>query len=138
MKSIELGKAEKLDYHTMTMKEIKDALQKVLENPKYLENARKLAGQFRDQKETPLERAVWWAEWLIRNPDCDYLKSPVLRLGYIVGNSYDIIATICFGLLLISFLVMKLCVFILRVFMSNTSKGERRRQPANNNSKKLN
>lgn len=138
MKSIELGKAEMLDYHTMTLENIKAAVGKVLENPKYLENARKIAAQFRDQKEKPLERAVWWAEWLIRNPHCGYLKSPVLRLGYIVGNSYDVIGAICFGLFLILFVVIKLCCFIVRLFMSNSPKEDRSKQHTNNDSKKFN
>lgn len=110
--------AEKLDYHTMTVENIKDILKKVLENPKYFENARKLSARFKDQKEKPLDRAVWWAEWLIRNPDCDYLKSPVLRLGLIVGNSYDVVATICFIIFLTLFIVVKLCFIIIRAFVA--------------------
>lgn len=39
----------------------------------------------------PLERAVWWIEWILRIPDVEYLKSPVLRLGFVAGNSFDII-----------------------------------------------
>lgn len=96
MRATERGFAEKIDFDTMTTQSVKKTLRKILTDPKYMENAKKLSTRFRDQKELPLERAVWWAEWLIRNPDCDYLKSPVLRLGFIVGNSYDIIAAICF------------------------------------------
>ncbi|KAJ6644162.1 UDP-glycosyltransferase UGT5 [Pseudolycoriella hygida] len=80
MKLRENGMAEMLDYHTTTMELIRDTLQKVLENPKYLQNAKKMSARFQDQKEKPLDRAVWWAEWLIRNPDCDYLKSPEIRM----------------------------------------------------------
>lgn len=138
MKSIGLGVAEKLDYHTMTMEVIKDTLQKVLENPEYLKNSRKVSARFRDQKEKPLDRAVWWAEWLIRNPDCDYLKSPVLQLGIVVGNSYDVIATICFGLFLILFLVMKLFFVIIRAFIPNAAGKERKMHKSNESSKKRN
>lgn len=134
MNSIRIGVAEKVDFHTMTSAMIKETLQKVLENPKYFENARQISTQFRDQKETPLARAVWWAEWLIRNPDCDYMRSPVLRVGYIVGNSYDVIAAICFGLFLALYIVMKLCSFIVRTFISKTPKEER----SNKKAKKLN
>lgn len=113
MRATERGFAEKIDFDTMTTQSVKKTLRKILTDPKYMENAKKLSTRFRDQKELPLERAVWWAEWLIRNPDCDYLKSPVLRLGFIVGNSYDIIAAICFVsfVTLISIITMTVLIF---------------------------
>lgn len=86
------GLSEGIDYMTLSKDVVKSTLLKVLEDPSYTLNAKKWSARFRDQKETPLERAVWHIEWLLRNPHCDYLKSPVLRLGFIAGNAYDIIA----------------------------------------------
>lgn len=108
------GIAEKIDFDTMTTRTIKEQLHKVLKDPKYTNNVKKLSAKFKDQKEKPLERAVWWAEWLIRNPDCDYFKSPVLRLGFISGNSYDVIALISITLFVVSLAVIKLSVLVFR------------------------
>lgn len=119
MRATERGFAEGLDFDTMTTEAIRKTLRKVLSNPKYKENAKKLSAQFRDQKEPPLERAVWWAEWLIRNPNCDYLKSPVLRLGYFVGNSYDVIASISIVSFIVLISMIKLGLLILKVLMVN-------------------
>lgn len=83
--------SEGLNYLTLTKKETKATLLKVLEDPSYASNAAKASARYRDQKEHPLERAVWWIEWLLRNPDCDYLISPVHRLGFIAANAYDVI-----------------------------------------------
>jgi glucuronosyltransferase len=47
--------------------------------------------RFRDQKEKPIDRAVWWLDWAVRNPDASHIRSPVLTLGSIQANSYDII-----------------------------------------------
>lgn len=113
MKARRNGMAERVDFHKLTTEMVKEKLSKILEDPKYYENAKKLSARFRDQKETPLERAIWWTEWLLRNPDCDYLKSPVLRLGFIVGNSYDIIAIISIALFAIVvgfFKIIKICL----------------------------
>lgn len=112
MKSAKLGTAEGIDFQTMTTEILKEKLQKVLEDPKYAENAKRVSAIFRDQKETPLERAVWWAEWLLRNPDSDYLKSPVLRLGFIVGSSFDVIAIISIFLFIALIAFVKVCVLI--------------------------
>lgn len=82
--------------------------------------------------------AVWWTEWLIRNLYCEYLKSPAQRLGFIVGNSYDEIDTICFGIFFIIVAVLKLSIIIVRLFTTNESKKSHRSQNSNETSKELN
>lgn len=114
MKSIRHGFAEGIDFHTMTTQMIEEKLQKLLENPKYLENAKKMSQRFKDQKELPLDRAVWWIEWVLRNPDNDYMKSPVLRLGFIVGNSFDVIAIISIA----SFVIVIIMIKMIKIFVS--------------------
>ncbi|XP_031638676.1 UDP-glucuronosyltransferase 2C1-like [Contarinia nasturtii] len=109
MKTKRLGISEGVDYFSLSKAELKKTLHKVLEDPLYSINALKWSAKFRDQKEKPLDRAVWWIEWLLRNPDCDHLKSPVLQLGFIVGNSYDIIAFII--LLVTVILIISLKIF---------------------------
>lgn len=105
---MELGFAEKVDFHTMTTAGIKEKLTKVLEDPTYRKNVMKLSKRFKDQKEKPIDRAVWWVEWVLRNPNADYLRSPVLRLGFIVGNAYDIVAFITLICILTTIIVMKM------------------------------
>lgn len=112
LKSIRYGFGEGIDFHTMTTQIIKEKLQKLLEDPKYMENAKKMSQRFRDQKELPLDRAVWWIEWVLRNPDCDYLKSPVLRLGFFAGNSFDVIAIISIASFVIVIAMVKMCMFL--------------------------
>lgn len=92
----------------MTTEIIIEKLHKILEDPKYIENARKLSARFKDQKEKPLDRAIWHIEWLLRNPNADFLKSPVLRLGFIRGNSFDMIAIVTIILVVILCFVAKL------------------------------
>lgn len=116
LKSIQLGFAERIDFETLTTEIIKEKLHKILEDPKYMENARKLSTRFRDQKEKPLDRAVWWTEWLLRNPNAEFLRSPVLRLGFIAGNSYDIIAIITIiSMVILYFLAKSLISYICQV-----------------------
>lgn len=106
----------------MTTDTIKEKLHALLYNPKYFENAKKLSARFRDQKEKPLDRAVWWIEWLLRNPNAnEFLRSPVLRLGYIVGNSYDVIAIITLALLLLTVVAAKLLIKCFRAFSEDRS-----------------
>lgn len=100
--------AEGVDYYrSLNRQNVKNALLKVLEDPSYRENAQKWSQLFRDQKEKPLDRAIWWIEWALRNPNCDHLTSPVHRLGFIVANAYDIIAVVTLGMTLWLFVVFR-------------------------------
>lgn len=105
------GIAEGIDYLSLNKDDTKKTLLKVLEEPSYTLNATKWSARFRDQKKKPLDRAVWWIEWLLRNPNSDFLKSPVLRLGFIIGNSYDIIAIITIFITILLAILIKL-IFI--------------------------
>lgn len=123
VRSIKLGIAEMVDFRTMTTESVREKVKCILEDPKYSENMKKLSAQFKDQKEKPLERAIWWIEWLLRNPNAEeFLKSPVLRLGFIVGNSYDIIAVIS----IISLVVLiTIVTFLITVLIKNNRNHEK-------------
>lgn len=54
-----------------------------------MEKAKLISRNFRDQPERPVDRAVWWIEYVMRNPNPDHLRSPVLKMGLVAGNSYD-------------------------------------------------
>lgn len=113
-KSIRLGFAEGINFQEMTTEIIKEKLHKILDDPKYKKNAEELSTRFRDQKEKPLDRAIWWIEWALRNPNANFLKSPVLRLGFITGNSFDVIATITIILFVILYFVTKWLISYVR------------------------
>lgn len=125
-KCIDRGVGEQLNFRTLTTEKLVDKLRLVLEDPKYAKNAKQLSARFRDQKETPIERAVWWSEWLIRNPDCEHLKSPVLRLGHIAGNSYDVIAAITIAIFISLWILFKAILCFFKLFIgSSKSKPEK-------------
>lgn len=61
-------------------------------NPKYKENIKILSKVFRDQKETPLERAVWWIEWVMRNPFRNVFEGYGQDLNFLQIESVDVIS----------------------------------------------
>lgn len=64
----------------------------MLTNPKYEENIKVTSKAFQDQKEKPLERAIWWIEWAIRNPKVTHFKSNAQHLNFIQIESIDVYA----------------------------------------------
>lgn len=118
-----MGVAEGVDYLSLNYNQTRKTILKVLSNPSYSKNARIWSARFKDQKEKPLDRAVWWIEWLIRNPNCEYLKSPTNRLSFISANTYDIIALITIFFILLLIISLKLFSHCVRKYFTfNYSK----------------
>ncbi|XP_053687356.1 UDP-glucosyltransferase 2-like [Sabethes cyaneus] len=104
--SVAAGVAEVLDFQSLSVEKIRNTVLKVLQIPKYRENMKRRSRFFRDQPEKPLNRALWWMEYVIRNPDMNHLKSPTLELGTIRSNLLDVYA-LFIGIGLASYIVLK-------------------------------
>ena len=58
----------KLEWHGMTEESLEEAMLKVLDNPSYQSSVDRLSDLILDQPQHPLDRAVWWLEYLLRHP----------------------------------------------------------------------
>lgn len=63
-----------------------------METPSYRENAKMKSNNFRDEQVPPLERALWWIEYILRNKNAAFMSSPVKHLNVLQRQSIDIIA----------------------------------------------
>lgn len=113
-KSIAAGVAVRVDFKTLTSEELKSAISEVLVNPNYRENMRKRSNLFRDQPQKPLDRAIWWCEYVLRNPQPTHLRQKDFNLGLLGYQYWDIQVIILLIILLIACLTIKLIKFILR------------------------
>lgn len=119
------GTSVHLNYFTLSVESIKTALIEALENPKYFQNAQRRSRLFRDQPEKPIDRAIFWIEWVMRHSDeYSVIQLPIADLGVIVSHSYDVIGFLLTVFLLIvatiSWLVKKM--FSNRKFSENHVK----------------
>lgn len=90
------------------------AIKKAVESKELSKNIKLLSKVFRDQPESSLDRAVWWTEWLLRNPEAsDLLKSSSVNQSFFVRESIDVslfLAFVIFIILLAIFNFFK-CIF---------------------------
>lgn len=107
-KSVRKGVAIQLDIATLEVDNFKSAILEVLENPKYTENARKISKLFQDKPMKPIDTAIYWIEFVMRNPDAPFFKSPTLELGFLASNSLDIYFFLLFSIQLTFFIAYKL------------------------------
>ncbi|EDV49561.1 UDP-glucuronosyltransferase 2A2 [Drosophila erecta] len=64
-------------------------IQELLDNPSYAATAENKSKLFRDQKETALERAVWWTEYVLRHKGAKHLRCASRDLNFIQFHGLD-------------------------------------------------
>jgi glucuronosyltransferase len=88
-KAIAAGVAVKVGFHEITTENLKGALLEVLEKPKYRKNMEVRSKLFKDQPEKPLDRAVWWCEYVLRNPKPTHLRAAAYSFGFFGSHFWD-------------------------------------------------
>ncbi|KOB70560.1 Uncharacterized protein OBRU01_15104 [Operophtera brumata] len=66
-KYVELGIGIEVDSRTLTADKLVKAAQKVIGDDSFRKNISKLHAVMRDQPDKPLDRAVWWTEYVLRH-----------------------------------------------------------------------
>lgn len=95
-KSVDLRVAVKSHYKQLrTVDDFRSLIIEITGDSKYSENAKKVSKLFRDKPEKPLDKAIWWVEYVMRNAgNLEILRSPTIELGFFASNSYDVILTV--------------------------------------------
>lgn len=72
---------------------LKATILELLTNKSYRKQAKKRSTNMRDQPERPLARALWWIDYVLRNPDMSFLRNTKLQeMNVLVKQSVDVIA----------------------------------------------
>lgn len=87
------GYAKKLDLHHLTSDKLYQAINEVIMEPKYKSQVKYRQILLRNQKESPLERAIYWTEYVIRHKGAYHLQSPAKDLNFIEYYMLDIAFT---------------------------------------------
>ncbi|XP_062406040.1 UDP-glucuronosyltransferase 2A1-like [Sardina pilchardus] len=110
------GTAKVLDIATLDRAVFVEALEEVLYEPSYRENMQRLSRIHHDQPMKPLDRAIFWIEFIMRNGGAPHLRTQSFRMSWIAYHSIDVILTLIMALLLlllIMFLAIKKCCSVL-------------------------
>ncbi|XP_036889533.1 UDP-glucuronosyltransferase 2B31-like, partial [Sturnira hondurensis] len=85
------GAAVRLDINTMSSADFLNALKTVINDPLYKENAMKLSRIHHDQPVKPLDRAVFWVEFVMRHKGAKHLRPASYDLNWFQYHSLDVI-----------------------------------------------
>ncbi|XP_047655379.1 UDP-glucuronosyltransferase 2C1-like [Phacochoerus africanus] len=119
------GAAVELNLHTMTSSDLLNALEAVINNPSYKENAMKLSRIHHDQPIKPLDRAVFWIEFVMRHKGAKHLRPASHDLTWYQYHSLDVIGFLLACVATIIFLVIKCFLFCCSKFGKTAKKKKR-------------
>ena len=98
----------RLEWHGMTEDNLEEALLEVLTNPGYQSAVDQLSELIMDQPQHPLDRAVWWLEYLLRHPHNTRMRPHTHNLYWFQYFLLDVIFLIVLILAVIILVVVKL------------------------------
>ncbi|XP_012510960.1 PREDICTED: UDP-glucuronosyltransferase 2B4-like isoform X2 [Propithecus coquereli] len=119
------GAAVRLDFNTMSSTDLLNALKTVINDPLYKENAMKLSRIQHDQPTKPLDRAVFWIEYVMRHKGAKHLRVAAHDLTWFQYHSLDVIGFLLACVATAIFIITKCCLFFCRMFTSAEKKKKR-------------
>ncbi|XP_030378353.1 UDP-glucuronosyltransferase 3A1-like [Scaptodrosophila lebanonensis] len=94
--SLNADVAVQVDYLSMTTQDLIYAIKEATENEQIAAAMQARSARFRDNPITPLKLAVWWVEYLLRQPEPHHLQSPAKDMNYFEAHSLDVLALLLF------------------------------------------
>uniref|UniRef100_A0A671FAZ6 UDP-glucuronosyltransferase n=1 Tax=Rhinolophus ferrumequinum TaxID=59479 RepID=A0A671FAZ6_RHIFE len=108
------GVAVELNMNTMTSADLLSALRTVINDPSYKRNAMRLSRIHHDQPVKPLDRAIFWIEFVMRHKGAKHLRPAIHDLTWFQYHSLDVIGFLLASAASAIFLVTKCCLFSYR------------------------
>ncbi|XP_068085860.1 UDP-glycosyltransferase UGT5 [Anabrus simplex] len=112
-KAVMHGVGLKLAYKHITRETVLKAIRTVLDNPSYAKNMQELSVKFRDQIDNPLQRFIFWCEYVIRHKGAHHLRSAAMDLAWYQYLLIDVIVTLVAAILIP---ILLLCYCCRRMF----------------------
>ena len=108
-----LGWGVQVTYPNLTEASLSWGLEEVLSNDKYRKNVQEIAKRLKDQPQTPMEKAIFWIEYVDRHNGAYFMQTSAQYLNFIEYNNLDVYATLAF----IAFLVIFIPIFLIKKFV---------------------
>ncbi|KPJ20476.1 Ecdysteroid UDP-glucosyltransferase [Papilio machaon] len=104
----------RLDFEELTEEKLKKALLDVAGNESYRNNIVRLRNLMQDQPQKPLERTIWWLEYILRHGGAKHLRSPAANISWSEYLELELVFFILICLFTSLILVVLVTRYILR------------------------
>jgi glucuronosyltransferase len=117
-----LGWGAQVSYQDLNEALFSEALENVLHNPKYTTNVKMVANRLRDQPQTPMQKAIFWVEYVLRHDGAYFMQSSAQHLNFIEVHNLDIYATLAAIACLVILIPIIMICKIVKLLRSNKTK----------------
>ncbi|XP_062922146.1 UDP-glucuronosyltransferase 2C1-like [Mobula hypostoma] len=100
------GAAKMLNVATMHSTDLLQALNEVINGTFYRDNMKKLSALHRDQPESPMERAIFWIEYVARHKGAGHLQSESYQLPWYTYYCVDVMVFLLSMFFMLTLLVV--------------------------------
>ncbi|KAJ7327024.1 hypothetical protein JRQ81_016783 [Phrynocephalus forsythii] len=101
-----------LNWKTITEDELYDALVKVINDPSYRRQAQKLSEIHKDQPDHPVNRTVYWINYILRHNGAQHLRAAVYTVSLYQYFLLDIGFVVLLGTSLLCYILVRIAKFI--------------------------
>ncbi|XP_031424632.1 UDP-glucuronosyltransferase 2A1-like isoform X1 [Clupea harengus] len=109
------GGATILSVATLEKGTLLQGLQEVLHEPSYRENMQRLSRLHRDQPMKPLDRALFWIEFVMRHKGAAHLRTESYKMPWYAYHSVDVVLFLVAVLSLIVLIILAVIRYLLRL-----------------------
>ncbi|KAK4308410.1 hypothetical protein Pmani_019884 [Petrolisthes manimaculis] len=113
------GFGDMLTWEDITVDKLINEITKITSNPKYRENIKKASLTLRDQITTPMERAVFWTEYVIRHQGAPQLRCPAANLSWVEFLMLDVVGILVVVLWVVLYVMRRVVAATVRKVFSN-------------------
>ncbi|XP_034826578.2 UDP-glucosyltransferase 2-like [Maniola hyperantus] len=115
-KYVKHGIGKKLDIETLSAEEFRVAVENVAKDDSYRKNLVKLRQLMHDQPESPLQRAMWWVEYVMRHGGAKHLRPPSANISYVQYFEMKVLCILLLSVIIILAISIIVIVFIFNAF----------------------
>jgi hypothetical protein len=119
-KSENSGFALTLELMDITEEKLFQYINRILSEPTFHQRAKALSNVFRDQPDKPLDRAVYWTEYVMRHKGAVHMRSAARELNFIQYHSIDVMASYATILFVALYIVYAVLRFVSRKLCGST------------------
>ncbi|XP_060528145.1 UDP-glycosyltransferase UGT5-like isoform X2 [Cylas formicarius] len=101
-----------LNWHDITEENLYSRIQEIVNVPKYKENAKKRSQLMRDREIHPMDRAIYWIEYVIKYDGAYHLRVASLELSWFQYYLLDVYGLIFLFIFVICLVLRKLFVLL--------------------------
>jgi UDP:flavonoid glycosyltransferase YjiC (YdhE family) len=113
-KSENSGFALTIDYNDLTEETFLAFINRLLNEPSFRQKAKALSKVFQDQPDKPLDRAVYWTEYVLRHKGAVHMRSAARELNFFQYHSIDVIGSYLAILFMILYIIYAIGKFVFR------------------------